>query len=123
MTDSSRGVVLVVEDEPLVRAIIVSELEDAGFDVVEAADGETAMAFLASARPVSLLFTDIRMPGAVDGWRLAEEARKLHPGLPVIYATGFSEEQPRIVPGGRLFRKPYRADAILGVMRELGVRP
>ena len=86
--------VLVVEDEPLVRETIVCELEDAGFGVFEAETAETGLAILKQ-QPVSLLFTDIRLPGSMDGWELAEAARALHPALPVIYATGFTAEDPR----------------------------
>ena len=66
--------VLVVEDEPLVRETIVCELEDAGFGVLEAETAETGLTILKQ-RPVSLLFTDIRLPGSMDGWGLAEAAR------------------------------------------------
>src|SRR5689334_18576839 len=89
--------VLVVEDEPLVRDTIVHELEDAGFGVLEAETAEAGLAILQQ-RPVSLLFTDIRLPGPMDGWGLAEAARVLFPNLPVIYATGFTAEEPRLVP-------------------------
>ena len=71
----SKSTILVVEDEPLVREIIVSELEDAGYEVLEAADGAAALALLREAR-VDLLFTDIRLPGEVDGWMFSREARQ-----------------------------------------------
>lgn len=120
---ATRPTVLVVEDEPLVRHIIVAELEDAGYAIVEAANAQAAIDVLADARSVDLLFTDIRMPGALDGWQIAERARELRPGLPVIYATGFSDEAPRLVPGGVFFKKPYRASAIIAAIEDLGVRP
>ena len=111
-------VVLVVEDEPLVRETIVCELEDAGFGVLEAETAETGLTILKQ-RPVSLLFTDIRLPGSMDGWGLAEAARALHPGIPVIYATGFTAEGPRLVPQSILLRKPYRPSAVLAVIEKL----
>ena len=110
--------VLVVEDEPLVRETIVCELEDAGFGVLEAETAETGLAILKQ-HPVSLLFTDIRLPGFMDGWDLAEAARSLDPKLPVIYATGFTAEDPRLVPQAVLLRKPYRPSAVLAVIRKL----
>lgn len=115
--------ILIVEDEALVRAFIASELEDAGYEVVEAGDGHAAISILAEGRPVDLLFTDIRMPGELDGWAVAEHARQIRPDLPVFYASGFSDEAPRLVAGGRFFKKPYRANLILAAMQELGLRP
>jgi len=118
-----RPVILVVDDEPLVREIIAIELEDAGYGVVEAPDGPTAVALLEQGDEVDLLFTDIRMPGGIDGWQLAERARELRPTLPVIYATGFTDDSPRLVTGSLLFKKPYKADAVIGTIRELGLQP
>ena len=111
--------VLIVEDEDLVREIAQIEFEDAGFRVIEAATGEAALAHL-SLDAVDLLFTDVRLPGEVDGWRVARRARELHPGLPVIYASGFPGDAMDIVPGGRFIRKPYRPTAIIDAARELG---
>ena len=111
--------VLIVEDEALVREIAVEEFEDAGYRVIEAADGEAALAVLA-AETVDLLFTDIRLPGAIDGWRIARQARALRPELPVIYASGFPGDALDVVPGGRFVAKPYRPTTIVAVARELG---
>lgn len=123
MTPNRGLTVMVVEDEPLVRDIIVLELEDAGYDVVEAPDGATALALLEDGCDVDLLFTDIRMPGGVDGWQLAERARDLRSGLPVIYATGFTNDSPRLVAGSRLFKKPYKAEAVIASIRDLVLPP
>lgn len=114
--------VLIVEDEDLVREIALVEFEDAGFAVVEAATGEAAIAHL-SIMPFDLLFTDIRLPGKIDGWAVARRARELHPGLPVIYASGFPGDAIDVVPGSRFIRKPYCPTAILDVARELGAVP
>ena len=110
--------VLVVEDESLVRETISAELEDAGFVVIEATTGEEGLAVLEE-KPVGVLFTDIRLPGALDGWDLAERARALYPHLPVIYATGFSTEQPRYVSKGVLLRKPYLPSAVVAAIERL----
>ena len=114
----SMRTVLVVEDEPLVRDTIVHELEEAGFSVLEAETAEAGLAIL-NERPVCLLFTDIRLPGSMDGWGLAEAARALHPDLPVIYATGFTAEGPRLVPKSVFLQKPYRPSAVLSVIEKL----
>lgn len=71
-------------------------------------------------RPVGVLFTDIRLPGLIDGWQLAERARAINPVLPVIYATGFSSEAPRLVADGILLRKPYLPSTVLATIEKLG---
>ena len=122
MTKHATRTVLVVEDEPLVRELIVAEFEDAGFRVREAEDGEGAMSALdEQGADIHLLFTDIRLPGDMDGWGIAQEARRRRPDLPVIYATGYSVDAPRLVSGGCLLTKPYRPAAIIETARALGV--
>ncbi len=113
--------VLIVEDEELVREIATMEFADAGYRVLEAATGEAALGHL-DGETVDLLFTDIRLPGALDGWRVARRAREINPQLPVIYASGFPGDAIDVVPGGRFIRKPYRPTEILAVARELAER-
>jgi CheY-like chemotaxis protein len=79
--------VLVVEDDELVREVAVEGLTEAGFEVVEAASAEEALA-RCEEHVADVLFTDIRLPGSLDGWDVAEQCRETNPGLPVIYATG-----------------------------------
>lgn len=116
-----RPLVLVVEDEVLLSDIIADELEDAGYRVITSVTGEEGLTILEGPDPVELLFTDIRLPGKVDGWRLAEAARHLRPGLPIVYATGYTLEQPREVPGSRFLTKPYRPSTVVQVFAQLGV--
>lgn len=123
MTACDKPVLLMVEDEELLRLVIVDELREAGFHVIEAANGAAALELLTDDQPIDLLFTDIRMPGALTGWDVAEQARNLRPELAVIYATGFSENAPRLVSGSRFFKKPYRVNAIIEAARDLGVSP
>jgi len=113
--------VLVVEDEYLVREVAVGALQDAGFHVLGAADGEEALAHCKDDVP-DLLFTDIRLPGEVDGWQIAQTCRERHPTLPVVYATTFSMDERRAVPGSVMFRKPYTPDQLVGVVRALAGR-
>lgn len=115
----ANATVLIVEDEPLIAQLAREEFEDAGYDTLAAANGEDAIRLLAAAVRIDLLFTDIRLPGSLDGWSIAERARGLHPTLPVIYATGYADEAPRVVEGGRMFRKPYRFAEILSVAAAL----
>lgn len=118
---SEKRTVLVVEDEEMLLNAVSMEFEDAGFAVLRAGTAEEAYGLLQEGRAVDLLFTDIRLPGQLDGWDLAERARALHPALPVIYVTGYSDEQPRQVSASVLVMKPYRMVAIVGAARQLGV--
>ncbi len=126
-TDFSNGperpLLLVVEDEPLVRELVVLELEDAGYDVVQAEDGPAALAILEREPGVRLLFTDIRLPGGMTGWDIAEHARALRPDLPVIYTTGYSSEDLRLVAGAHFLKKPYRPAHVIAAISELGLAP
>lgn len=112
---------LVVEDEALVRELIVLELEDAGYAVAEAEDGPTAIRLLETQEDIALLFTDIRLPGGLTGWDIAEKARALRPGLPVIYTTGFSRDELRLVAGAHFLKKPYRPAAVLEAVGQFGI--
>lgn len=113
--------ILLVEDEMLLRELALDDLTEAGFDVVAATDADEALAILQDDRRFDLLFTDIRMPGELDGWELAAEGRRLIPGLKVIYTTGLGDEGNRLGEGERLVSKPYRNEMLLGLLSELGV--
>ena len=110
--------VLVVEDEWMIREVLVEELCDHGFEVIEAATGEEALSRCHDFHP-DVLLTDIRLPGKVTGWDIAECCRKADPHLPVIYVTGFSHVDPRMVPGSVFLQKPYRAAEIVRTIHEL----
>jgi CheY-like chemotaxis protein len=111
--------ILLAEDEVLVRELVFEDLTDAGFEVVAARNGDAALAVLQDDRSFDLLFTDIRMPGMLDGWELAAEAKRLVPGLKVIYSTGLDESGHGLGTTDRLVQKPYRLDALLAVIEEL----
>lgn len=119
MVDRRR--VLVVEDEEMLLNAVAMEFEDAGYEVLCAGTAEAACDLLRDETRIDLLFTDIRLPGRLDGWDLAEHARTLQPDLPVIYVTGYSAEAPRQVAESVLVMKPYRMAAILTAARSLGV--
>jgi CheY-like chemotaxis protein len=114
--------VLFVEDEAELRDVIAYELEHAGFRVVTAATGEEALETL-RARPgaIDWLFTDIRLPGLIDGWRVADEFRFTYPLRPVVFATGAIQERPRGMIDSLFLRKPYRASEVVesfGLLRD-----
>jgi len=118
---NERPIVLVVEDEPGLLEVVTSGLEDAGCRVLQAPDYEIADLLLRSAAAVDLLLTDLRLPDRFTGWDVAERGRSRFPDLPVIYATGYSVEEPRPVSRSLLMRKPYRPSAVIKAMQQLGV--
>jgi CheY-like chemotaxis protein len=108
--------ILLVEDEMLVRELAFEDLSDAGHEVTTAGTGEEALAILRRGQGFDVLFTDIRMPGAIDGWQLAAEAKRIVPGLKVIYATGLNDDTGQVKQGERLLTKPYRKHELLGAL-------
>jgi CheY-like chemotaxis protein len=111
--------VLVVEDEVLVRDMIVHELTLFGFEVLEAGSAEEGLQQLGQANAIDLLFTDIRLPG-MNGWKLAEEIRKRLADVPVIYASGYAERMAPL-PRSIFLQKPYLPAQILQAAAELGI--
>jgi CheY-like chemotaxis protein len=111
--------VLVVEDEPLLCELMVDELKTLGFVVLRATTGEEALRLIDGDEPVDVLFTDIRLPGALDGWDVAEKFRVRNPSGPVIYTTGYSGTPARQVTQSTFLPKPYRPAAIIKEIRRL----
>lgn len=107
-------VLLLVEDDPLVRATLAEGLTDAGFEVLEAEDAEAALDILGTHDDIALLLTDINLPGA-DGFALARAARRLRPRLPVIYASGrYREADPvRALPDAVFLAKPFSVSSAI----------
>ena len=110
--------ILLVEDDPLVRELVVEALREEGYDVIHASNGEEALAWC-KRRVADVPIIDIRLPGQVDGWQIAERCREHDPGLPVIYATGFSQVQPRPVPGSLFLPKPFHPLEIIEALKSL----
>jgi two-component system, response regulator PdtaR len=108
MTSNSR-IALIVEDEAPVRLVAVEMLIDAGFDVIEAGHAEAALAILGSqAAEISLLFTDITMPGEIDGLKLAHYVRWTWPEIALLITSGETRPLPQELPfGSRFLCKPY----------------
>ena len=116
--DSGRTSILMVEDNADVRLMGASLLEEAGFEVHQAADAGEALSMIMEGLAFDLLFTDIVMPGAMDGLALAAEAGRLQPGLPVLLTTGWGD---RVGGHGGLemIGKPYRAPDLTQKIRAL----
>jgi len=112
--------VLVVEDEPLIRMNAVSTVEDAGYVAIEAADADAAIAILESRDDIRVVFTDINMPGSMDGLRLARAIRNRWPPIRLIVTSGLIRPKEGEFPAdGRFLPKPYAADHLAAVLREL----
>jgi CheY-like chemotaxis protein len=111
-------IVFVCEDDPLVRMVIVDYLNDNGCTVIEAGNGEEAVGFIDGPdQELDVLFTDIRLGGALNGWDVAEIFRQRFSNLRVLYASGYSIEPRRDVDGSEFFTKPYLVDEILQACR------
>ena len=115
-------IVLVVEDEALVRHLMAICLTDAGWHVLEAETAEEAIALSKSGAAVDVVITDINLNGPATGWDVAESFRTVWPHLPVVYASGAAVEPDRCVPGSLFFTKPYRPDDIVQACRQLTAR-
>jgi len=108
------ALVLVVEDEPVIRLDIVAELKAEGFLVAEAASAEDALALIQDSPVPDVVFTDIQLAGRGTGWDVAEAIRQRNPEAAVIYASGQTIEASRRVAGSAAFSKPYRTQDIVG---------
>lgn len=111
-----RGTVLVVDDEPSIRVLLVEMLRDIGLQVLEAGDSDAAMAHLRETPGLDLMITDVGLPG-LNGRQLADFARKLRPGLPILLITGYagSAIEPTVLPEGmELIYKPFAMETLAG---------
>jgi CheY-like chemotaxis protein len=119
---SDDEVVLVVEDNPEVRAFSVMSLSELGYRVLQAADAEAALSILRSDHRVDLLFTDVVLPGRT-GRVLADESAIARPGLKVLFTTGYSRNaivhHGRLDAGVRLLQKPFTFDQLTSRVREV----
>ena len=116
----SKGIVLVVEDEPLVRMFAVDFVEDAGFDVVEAADADQAVAILEARTDIRIVFTDVDMPGSMDGMKLARAVRDRWPPIEIIIVYGHMRPVDGDLPARAVFfPKPYDVDTVTAELRRM----
>ena len=121
MAETTRSpAVLVVEDEVLIRMSIADSLEEAGFTVYEAANSDQAIKLLEVHQDIRVLFTDIDMPGSMDGLRLAEAVRNRWPPVKIIITSGHVKIRQEELPvDGHFFAKPYDAALVVSAMRNL----
>jgi CheY-like chemotaxis protein len=110
----SPSVVLIVEDEDLVRMMAVDMLEDAGFTILEAANADEAWAILEGQSDIGVLFTDIEMPGSMNGFALASRVAERWPHIRLVLTSGRFRPAPCDVPDhGKFVPKPYLPDQVL----------
>jgi two-component system, response regulator PdtaR len=115
-----RIAVLVVEDEALIRMTIVNELEDAGFEVFEAAHAAAAIEILMANLSIRVMFTDIDMPGGMDGLKLATAVRDRWPPIKIIVTSGYQTiDTKKLTVEGRFVQKPYNTRHVVRSINEM----
>lgn len=115
--------ILVVEDDNLVRQNVLNQLADLGYHAIGAENGKAALEILKSGQSFDLLFTDVVMPGGMNGRQLSEAARNLYPDLKVLFTSGYTENaivhQGRLDRGVHLLSKPYRREELAAKLRKV----
>ena len=109
--------ILLVEDDPLVREHVAGQLGALGYRVLRAADGPEALALLEHERGIDLLFTDVVMPGGMNGRDLAAAVRRLRPGIKVVLTSGFTDAELRSEDREHFLGKPYRWQELAAKLR------
>ena len=114
--------VLVVEDEPVIRNLIIEVLQDLGYRALEASDGPAGLKILQSRQRIDLLVTDVGLPG-INGRQLADAARETRPELKVLFITGYAENATLangfLDPGMEIFTKPFAVEALATRIRSM----
>ena len=117
---SKRPVVLIVEDETLIRMNAIEMIEADGFDVIEATGADDAILILEQRSDIRLIFTDIDMPGSMDGLKLAHFVKGRWPPIKIVATSGHTKIAESDLPeGSRFLPKPYAAATITSVIRQL----
>ena len=112
--------VLLVEDEVLISDTVCDALKEGGFAVHHAETADAAWRYLQSGREIDVLFTDINLPGEIDGAELANRARELRPELPIVYASGrMTSSELGLVPRSVFVSKPYDLSDICTLLHRL----
>jgi CheY-like chemotaxis protein len=114
--------VMIVEDDALVRSYVTEQLKSLGYQTICAADGHEALKLVDSGAEFELLFTDVIMPGSMNGRQLADELAKRRPSVKVLFTSGYTEDaivhHGRLDPGVLLLPKPYRKSDLARMVRE-----
>lgn len=116
----TRMKVLVVEDEPLLRMMAVDVVAEAGFEAIEAANADEAVEILDERDDIGIIFTDIDMPGTMDGMKLAAAARDRWPPIRVILTSGHRNVSRQDLPEGTVFfPKPYDGSKVAAQLQRM----
>ena len=116
----SKAAILVVEDEALIRLWAADLLEENGFSVLEAKDADAALKVLEARPDVKLLFTDVQMPGSLNGMELASEVHARWPHILLVITSGRDRPARAEIPDdGRFVAKPYSAEELLVQVKDL----
>lgn len=119
-TPLKRQVVLIVEDEPLLRMMAVDLVEDAGFEALEAGDADEAVHLLEERLDISIVFTDIDMPGSMDGMKLAAAVRDRWPPIEIILTSGHVRADEIDLPARSVFfSKPYDQHKVTAMLHRM----
>lgn len=120
LVGTKRPVVLIVEDEFLLRLDAVDMIAAAGFEAIEAANADAAIEILEARRDIAVVFTDIQMPGSMDGLKLARAVRGRWPPIKIVATSGHVNVAETDLPeGGRFLPKPYSPTQVTGMLREM----
>jgi CheY-like chemotaxis protein len=122
MTTDANYTILVVEDEPFVLMLLTDFLGDLRYEVLSARDARMALGIIESGKEIDLLLTDVGLPG-LNGWALAEAARALRPSLPIIFATGYGEDNQAksqaLARRAAVASKPFDMDRLADLVRTM----
>lgn len=117
---NGKAVVLVVDDSALIRMAAVDLVQSAGYEVLEAQDADAAILILESRDDIDLVFTDVQMPGTMDGIKLSHYIHNRWPPVKLIVTSGMAFVEESILPtGSQYFAKPYTDTAITNAMARL----
>lgn len=123
IAEAAGGTVLVVDDEATIRHLVDEVLDDAGYTVIDAADGAAGLKVLQSGACIDLLITDVGLPGGMNGRQVADAARHLRPGLKVLFITGYAENAAvgngHLEHGMELLTKPFSIEALTGKVGDM----
>jgi signal transduction histidine kinase len=121
LAEQGHETILIVEDDPLVRSYVLTQIRSLGYRTLSASNGLEALAVLRGSEKIDLLFTDVIMPGAINGRELSIEASGLRPGLKVLFTSGYTENaidhDGRLDHGVQLLKKPYRRSDLASMLR------
>lgn len=115
-----QAIVLIIEDEPIIRMAVADDFASAGFTVIEAPNADEALAILETQRPITAMFSDIDMPGSMDGLELAHLVRGRWPPVHIVLTSGHKKPQAEQLPDRvRFLPKPYLHQTVIDVLKSL----